>query len=390
MGSENLNMNYRTFGKTGLQVSSLGFGCMRLPVMGKDHALIDEAHATKMIHLAIDQGVNYFDTAYPYHSDSFSTPGSSEPFLAKALKNGYREKVYLATKLPCWLVESREDMDSLLEKQLARLETDCIDFYLLHSLNQKTWNKMLALDVIDFLERALSEGKIRYAGFSYHDELPLFREIVDAYDWSFCQIMYNYFDEHFQAGREGLNYAAERDMGVVAMEPLRGGALVNGLPEESRKILKEAEPLRSEVEWAFRWLWQQSGVHVVLSGMSHLDHVEENLALADVVSSPGWTHKDARAIEEAREIILKLQRVNCTQCGYCLPCPEGVNIPRNFALCNDHHMLHDPAAKNRYFGLLSEAERASNCVQCGICEDQCPQHIPIRAELGHVVDLFES
>jgi predicted aldo/keto reductase-like oxidoreductase len=383
-------MNYRTFGKTGLQVSSLGFGCMRLPVMGKDHALIDEAHATKMIHLAIDQGVNYVDTAYPYHSDSFSTPGSSEPFLAKALKNGYRENVYLATKLPCWLAESREDMDRLLDEQLARLETDCIDFYLLHSLNQKTWKKMLALDVIDFLERALSDGKIRYAGFSYHDELPLFREIVDAYDWSFCQIMYNYFDEHFQAGREGLDYAAERNLGVVAMEPLRGGALVNGLPEESRKILKQTEPLRSEVEWAFRWLWQQSGVHVVLSGMSHLDHVEENLALADVVSSAGWTHKDARAIEEAREIILKLQRVNCTQCGYCLPCPEGVNIPRNFALCNDHHMLHDPAAKNRYFGLLSEAERASNCVQCGICEDQCPQHIPIRAELGHVVDLFES
>jgi len=383
-------MEYRTFGKTGLQVSALGFGCMRFPVLEKDHTRIDEAHATRMIHLAIDQGVNYFDTAYPYHSDNFSKPGSSEPFLAKALKKGYRKKVYLATKLPCWLVESRKDMDRLLEEQLARLETDYIDFYLLHSLNQKTWNKMLGFGVLEFLESALKEGKIRYAGFSYHDELPLFKEIVDAYGWSFCQIMYNYFDEHFQAGREGLDYAAERNLGVVAMEPLRGGALVNGLPEESRKILKQAEPLRSEVEWAFRWLWKQPGVTVVLSGMSHLDHVEENLSLADAVSTAGWTPKDARAVEEAREIILKLQRVNCTHCGYCLPCPEGVNIPRNFALCNDHHMLHDPAAKNRYFGLLSDAERASNCVECGICEEQCPQHIPIRAELGHVVDLFES
>jgi predicted aldo/keto reductase-like oxidoreductase len=383
-------MNYRILGKTGLQVSTLGFGCMRFPVVNKDHTRIDEAHATQMIHLAIDQGVNYFDTAYPYHSDNFSRPGSSEPFLAKALKNGYREKVYVATKLPCWLAESRKDLDRLLEEQLARLETDCIDLYLLHALNRKTWDKMLGFGVLDFLESALKAGKIRFAGFSYHDELPLFKEIVDAYDWSFCQIMYNYFDEHFQAGREGLDYAVERNMGVVAMEPLRGGALVNGLPEESRTILKEAEPGRSEVEWAFRWLWKQSGVTVALSGMSHLDQVKENLALANAVSTAGWTHKDARAIEKAREIIFKLQRVNCTSCGYCLPCPEGVNIPRNFSLCNDHHMLHDPAAKNRYFGLLSEAERASNCVQCGICEEQCPQHIAIQAELGHVVDLFES
>jgi len=383
-------MKYRTFGKTGLQVSALGFGCMRFPVVDKDHTRIDEAHATKMIHLAIERGVNYFDTAYPYHSDNFSKPGSSEPFLAKALKNGYREKVFLATKLPCWLAESRQDMDRLLEEQLTRLETDCIDFYLLHALNQKTWKKMISLDVIDFMDRALGDGKIRYAGFSYHDELPLFKEIVDAYDWSFSQIMYNYFDEDFQAGREGLKHVAEKNMGVVAMEPLRGGALVQGLPEESRKILKEADPSRSEVEWAFRWLWNHPELSVVLSGMSHIEHVKENLALWEAVSTAGWTHEDAGAIEEARGYILKLQRVNCTSCGYCLPCPEGVNIPRNFALCNDHHMLHDPAAKNRYFGLLSETERASNCVQCGICEDQCPQHIPIRAELEHVVDLFTS
>jgi len=383
-------MKYRTFGETGIQVSALGFGCMRLPVIDKNNTRIDEAQATEMIHHAISQGINYFDTAYPYHSESFSKPGNSEPFLANALKNGYREKVYLATKLPCWLVESREDMDRFLDEQLARLDTDRIDFYLLHSLNQSTWDKMVRNGVIDFLDSALKAGKISYAGFSYHDELPLFKEIVDAYNWTFCQIMYNYFDENFQAGREGLLYAAEKGMAVVAMEPLRGGSLVDGLPEESRKILKESVPGRTEVDWAFRWLWKQPEVTVLLSGMSHLDHVMENLELANTVSEAPWTEKDARATDQATKVIQKLQRVNCTSCGYCLPCPEGVNIPRNFALCNDHHMLHDPAAKNRYFGLLTEVERASNCVQCGLCEEQCPQHIPIRAELGHVVDLFES
>ena len=287
-------------------------------------------------------------------------------------------------------MESREDMDKYLDEQLKRLETDYIDFYLLHALNRKSWTKMTELGAKDFLDKALKTGKIRYAGFSYHDDLELFKEVVDAYDWSFCQIMYNYFDEHFQAGKEGLDYAAKKNLGVVAMEPLRGGSLVNGLPEKSRAILKEAEADRSEVDWAFRWLWKQPEVTVVLSGMSHMDHVRENIELTNTVSEAPWTEKDAVAVKESTRVIQKLQRVNCTACNYCMPCPEGVNIPRNFELCNDHHMLHDPAAKNRYFGLLSEAERASNCVQCGLCEEQCPQHIAIRAELGHVVDLFEG
>lgn len=383
-------MIYRTFGSTGIQVSALGFGCMRLPLIDKDNSHINEKLAKEMIHHAIDQGVNYFDTAYPYHSESFSKPGASEPFLAKALKGGYREKIFLATKLPCWLVESREDMDHLLDEQLARLETDYIDFYLLHALNKGTWKKMLDFGVLEFLDTALKKGKIRYPGFSYHDELPLFKEIVDSYNWTFCQIMYNYFDENFQAGREGLLYAAKRDIAVVAMEPLRGGALVNGLPKDSRRALKDAEPKRTEVDWAFRWLWKQPEVTVVLSGMSLLDHVKENIKLANTVSEAIWSEKDERAIKEATAIIQKLQRVNCTACSYCMPCPEGVDIPRNFALCNDFHMLHDAAAKNRYFGLLSETQRASNCIECGLCEEQCPQHIPIRAELGHVVDLFEN
>ncbi|MEN8202841.1 MAG: aldo/keto reductase [Bacteroidota bacterium] len=381
-------MQYRTFGKTGLQISALGFGCMRFPVIDKDPTRIDEEQATKMMHHAIEQGVNYFDTAYPYHAPDFSQSGSSEPFLAKALKNGLREKVCLATKLPSWLVQAPEDMERYLDEQLTRLETDYIDFYLLHGLNRSTWDKLRAFGALDFLSKAIDDGKIRYAGFSFHDEIGLFKEIVDAYDWSMCQIMYNYYDEDFQAGREGLIYAAERNLAVVAMEPLRGGALVSGLPKEAREILNASAPGRSEVDWALGWLWNHPEVSVVLSGMSHMDHVSENLKLADRFSHEQWAPEDDAAVAHATLLIKKLQKVNCTSCGYCLPCPEGVNIPRNFSLCNDHHMLSDPSAKYRYFRLLGEVERASNCVRCGTCVEKCPQQIAIPDELEHVAGLF--
>lgn len=383
-------MQYRTFGKTGLEISALGFGCMRFPVIDQNPTRIDEEKATQMIHQAIEQGVNYLDTAYPYHATDFSKPGNSEPFLAKALKNGFREKVYLATKLPCWLVESPGDMERYLDEQLARLETDYLDFYLLHALNRNTWDKMHKLGALEFLSKAIEVGKIRYAGFSFHDHLDLFKEIVDAYDWSMCQIMYNYFDEHFQAGREGLEYASRRNLAVVAMEPLRGGALVNGLPEEAGKILQAAAPGRSKVEWALGWLWNQPDVSVVLSGMSDPTHVIENLKLAENFSHGPWTMEDDKTIRRASHVIKELEKVPCTSCGYCLPCPEGVNIPRNFELYNDYHMLKDPAAKTRYFGLLSEAQRASNCVACGICLEKCPQQIAIPDEMVQVSEQFEG
>ena len=381
-------MIYRDFGNTGLKVSALGFGCMRFPLLGKDNRVIDEAHATRMVHHAIEKGVNYFDTAYPYHAENFSKAGESEPFLGRALKNGYREKIYLASKLPCWLVESREDMERILNEQLARLETDFIDFYLLHALNRISWKKMLSFGVLDFLNDALRDEKIRHAGFSFHDELDLFKEIVDAYDWSFCQIMYNYFDEDFQAGAEGLKYASEKGLGVLAMEPLRGGTLVHGLPEEAGRILEEAVPGRSKVDWALRWLWKQPEVAVVLSGMSHMDQLSENLELTVRAASASWNSHDAETLRKVRQVILKLQKVNCTACGYCLPCPHGVNIPRNFSLCNDHHMLNDPAARARYYSLLGEKERASACIACGECLEKCPQQIAIPDELQEVADLF--
>jgi predicted aldo/keto reductase-like oxidoreductase len=382
-------MKYRLFGNTGKKVSSLGFGCMRLPVIGKDSTRIDLEKAAGMLHFAIDQGVNYVDTAYPYHTDDFSRGGASEPFLGKALKNGYRDRVYLATKLPSWLVHSREDMDRYLEEQLQRLDTGHIDCYLLHALNRKSWDRLLKHGALEFLDEAIRGGKIGYAGFSFHDDLTLFREVVDAYDWTLCQIQYNYFDEDFQAGRQGLAYAADRGLAAVIMEPLRGGSLVNKLPAEAREIFREAMPERSPVEWALRWIWSQPGVSTVLSGMSDPDQVRENLELAENVSEEGWTQNDAVAIANVNQIIGKLQRVDCTTCGYCMPCPEGVNIPRNLSLYNDHHVFRDPAAGFRYRMVLSEVERASNCIQCGECEDKCPQLIPIMAELENVADLFK-
>jgi predicted aldo/keto reductase-like oxidoreductase len=383
-------MKYRTFGKTGLQISALGFGLMRLPFIGQDMSRIDEEQALEMALYAIDHGVNYFDTAYPYHTTDFSKGGSSEPFLGKVLKQIDRDKVYIATKLPSWIIQTRKDMDKYLDEQLDRLGTDYIDFYLLHGLNRVMWGNLLRNQVFEFLNSAISSGKIHYAGFSFHDEVDLFKEIVDAYDWTFCQIQYNYFDEHFQAGREGLDYAAGKDLAVVVMEPLRGGSLAGRLPEEANQIFREADSDRSAVEWALRWVWRHPEVSVVLSGMTHLDHVKENVALAENISESAWTDKDSDVIKKAAQIIHDLQRVNCTACGYCLPCPNGVNIPRNFALCNDHYVFHDPAAKLRYGMFLSEAERASNCIQCGDCEEHCPQQISIRDELEHVVELFEA
>lgn len=383
-------MKYRTFGKTGLQISALGFGCMRLPVIDRDRSRIDEKRAMELVHLAIDGGINYFDTAYPYHGRDFSSGGFGEPFLARAIKKADRKNIHIATKLPSWLVDTRKDMDRFLDEQLERLDTEYIDFYLLHAIKRSLWEKLLDMGVLEFLDSAVKTGKIRHAGFSFHDDLTLFKEIVDAYDWSVCQIQYNYFDEDYQAGRAGLEYAAERNIAVVVMEPLRGGLLVKDLPAETKKIFKETASERSAVEWAFRWLWDQPGVSTILSGMSNLDQMNENLELAEHVSEAPWTEKDRDAVRNAKRIINDLQKVNCTTCGYCMPCPEGVDIPFNLALSNDHHIFNDPGAKFRYKMVLGESERASSCIRCGECLDKCPQQIPIPDELEHVSDLFEA
>lgn len=377
-------MLYRKFGPTNEEISVLGFGCMRFPIMnGKDDE-IDEEKATKMLQYAIDQGVNYVDTAYPYHG------GMSEPFVGKALKGGYREKVYLATKLPSWLIKTREDMDYYLNEQLKRLQTDHIDFYLVHALNQERWQNLKALNVFEFLDAALADGRIKYAGFSFHDELPLFKEIVDAYDWTFCQIQYNYLDEAYQAGKEGLAYAASRGLGIIVMEPLLGGKIATNIPKDIQTVWNQATVKKSPVEWALRFLWDDPRIGIVLSGMSDMPQVVENIEIAHKATPNTLTDEEQNLIEQVKKIYKSRIKVNCTNCRYCMPCPAGVDIPGSFTHFNNAFMFDDvPSVKKQYHTFIKEEKRASKCIACKKCEEVCPQHIAISDRLKEVVHTFE-
>lgn len=377
-------MLYRKLGKTGEMVSILGYGCMRLPVIDGNPESIDEKKAIRLVRYAIDHGVNYIDSAYSYHS------GMNEVFLGKALKDGYREKVHLATKLSCKRVNCKEDMDRFLNEQLEKLRTDCIDFYLLHAVKQSYWEKMKKFGVIDFLERARAAGKIKYTGFSFHDEPDVFKEVVDAYPWDLCQIQFNYLDENFQAGIEGLKYAAEKGLAVVIMEPLRGGNLASKVPEEAKKVWDIAEVKRTPAEWAFRYLWDYPEISVVLSGMSEMEHLKENLRIAEQGYPNSLSSEEKSLISEVSEIYRSRIKVNCTNCKYCMPCPSGVNIPRNLSYLNDVFMLDDMEnAKFQYGVLLLPEEKAGNCIECGECEEVCPQNIKIRKMLKEVREKFE-
>ncbi|MDR3287817.1 MAG: aldo/keto reductase [Peptococcaceae bacterium] len=383
-------MLYRNYGKTNESVSILGFGCMRLPVLDGNPVKIDEKKALPMLRYAIDAGVNYVDTAYPYHGTGMESGGASEPFVAKALKDGYRARVKLATKLPSWLIKTRSDMDAYLNRQLERLETDHIDFYLVHSLNQDYWPVLKAAGIHEFLDQALSDGRIRYAGFSFHDQLGLFKEIVDDYDWSFCQIQYNYLDENYQAGREGLRYAAEKGLGLAIMEPLRGGHLAN-LPPAIQTVMEQNAIQRTPVEWALRWVWNHPEVSVALSGMGAMEQVVENVRIAQTATASSFTAPETAVIDRVKQLFKEKTRVPCTACGYCMPCPVGINIPACFALYNDDWMHEGPPAtrKSRYQNLTATSALASQCAACGQCESHCPQSLPIREELKQVAALFE-
>jgi predicted aldo/keto reductase-like oxidoreductase len=368
---------YRKFGKTKREVSVLGFGCMRLPLLQEgDQSSIDFGKAKEMVRYAIDKGVNYIDTAYPYHG------GKSEIFVAEALKDGYREKVYLATKLPSWLVRSREDMDRLLGEQLEKLQTDYIDFYLVHSLHKETWSTLKECGVFDFLDKALASGKIKYAGFSFHDDLATFKEIVDAYDWSFCQIQYNYMDEKHQAGTEGMEYAAAKGLGIVIMEPVRGGALAGPkVPPQVKQLFAEYETKKSAAAWALRWVWNHPEVSVALSGMSTFEQVAENVATAGKGLADSLGPEDLALIDKARQIYNSKVKVPCTGCAYCMPCPNGLNIPGCFTLYNNYAVF---GSRWQYDSDLDESEKAHNCIECGLCEEACPQAIPIRQKLKEI------
>ncbi|MCB2341719.1 aldo/keto reductase [Clostridium estertheticum] len=380
-------MLYRKFGKTNEMVSALGFGCMRLPIIpGGNQSQIDEEKSMKLVRFAIDEGVNYIDTAYPYHGTGMGSSGASEPFVAKVLKDGYREKVKLATKLPSWLIKTREDMDKFLNEQLERLETDSIDFYLVHALNVDTWATLKTLGISEFLDAAIKDGRIKYAGFSFHDKLPLFKEIVDYYDWSFCQIQYNYLDEDFQAGTEGLRYASQKGLGITIMEPLRGGKLAANLPKEAINVFDKADVKRTPVDWALSWVWNHPEVSVILSGMNEMKQIVENIKTANMAKVNSLTDEELKIVSKVKTVIEEKVKVSCTACEYCMPCPAGVNIPKNFTFYNNHFMFDK---EENYSLAVPNKERASNCIECGKCETHCPQGILIRAELKNVKALFE-
>lgn len=367
-------MKYRKIGDC--EVSALGFGCMRLPVIDNNQSKIDEAVAERMLHYAIEQGVNYVDTAWPYHNEN------SEPFVGKALQDGWRDRVHLATKLPSWAIQSTADMDKYLNEQLKRLQTDCIEFYLLHSLKSDWWEKLWNLGALEFLGRAIEDGRIRYAGFSFHDELSTFKKIVDAYVWTFCQIQYNYMDENHQAGTEGLNYAVNKGISVIVMEPLRGGKLTKRVPDDIRAFMNKSNIDRTPAELALRWVWDKPDVSLVLSGMSTMDQVVENCRVANESEPKSLTADELVIIEKIRDLYLERTQVPCTECGYCLPCPEGVDIPGIFRLYNDLHIYQDEQWAQVSYGMfVPEGEKASNCTECGQCEEACPQDIPVIEKL---------
>jgi predicted aldo/keto reductase-like oxidoreductase len=365
-------MQYRKFGKLDWKVSALGFGCMRLPTLGGDSANIDEPEATRMLHTAIDHGVNYIDTAYSYHG------GNSERFVGRMLQGGYRQKVRLATKLPCWKIESADDFTKYLNEQLEKLQTDHIDFYLLHGLHQERWNKMRDLGALSWAEKAIADGRIGHLGFSFHDKYPVLQEIIDASDmWTFCQIQYNYMDIENQAGTKGLRYAASKGLAVVVMEPLLGGKLVNP-PESVQAIWDTASVRRTPADWALQWLWNQPEVSVVLSGMSTLQQVKENIASASASGVNTLPEPSLALFDQVRARYNELCPIPCTKCEYCLPCPNGVDIPRIFAAYNEGMMYDKPDVMRQWYKQWIPAEnQASACLECLECEEKCPQSIPI-------------
>lgn len=367
-------MQYRN-DKYGKPVSILGYGCMRFSKKGNSID-IDKAEAEVMA--AIRQGVNYLDTAYIY-------PGSEAAVGEILERNHCRDKVAIATKLPQYLIKSEAALDKYFNEQLARLKTDYIDYYLMHMLTDiAAWEKLKKLGILQWIEKKKSEGKIRNLGFSYHGNTDMFLEILEDYDWDFCQIQYNYMDEHSQAGRKGLQAAAKKGIPVIIMEPLRGGKLVDLLPEKAKKIIADNPRKRTPAEWAFRWLWSQPEVTCVLSGMNSEEMVQENVRIASEVQLHEFSDEDFKMIEEVKAAINKNTKVGCTACAYCMPCPKGIDIPTAFRCYNQMYTENKRSGRLEYLQIVAlqkEMSDIGNCVECGKCEMHCPQHIEIRKKL---------
>ncbi len=378
-------MLYRKFGKLNWDVSVLGFGAMRLPLLDNNPAHVDEEESVKMIRYAIDHGVNYVDTAYPYHQ------GSSEVAVGKALKNGYRQKIKLATKMPVFLVQTAADFDRLFNEQLHRLDTDKVDLYLMHGIHRDCWPKVRDLGVLAWAEKRMSEGRIGHLGFSFHDDYATFQNFIGDYDnWTFCQFQYNYLDENYQAGTAGLKYAAAKGLAVVIMEPLRGGGLTTTPPPAIVKIWESAPQKRSLAEWGLRWVWNHPEVSVVLSGMTKMEQVKENIAIAEHALPNSLTARELSLINRVQEAFHGLIPIPCTSCRYCMPCAQGVNIPRIFTLYNEavaYGTLKD--CRMRYTGYRDQ-QHADWCIECGECVEKCPQHIEIPEWLKKAHTLLKA
>ena len=367
-------MEKRKMEKLGIETSLLGFGCMRFPVTAEGK--IDEPEAEKMLDKAIAAGVNYIDTAYPYHN------GESEPFVGKALKKYDRSSLYLATKLPCWSVERLEDVDRIFNEQLSRLQTDYIDFYLLHALEKKRFDKMVELGVVKRLEELKAEGKIKYLGFSFHDDYETFERIISYREWDFCQIQLNYMDTEIQAGLKGYRLAEEKGIPMVIMEPVKGGSLA-AFAEDITGMFRELKPEASVASFALRWVGTLPNIKVILSGMSTMEQVEDNLATFSPFEP--LSEKESETIDNIVKLINSRVQNGCTGCRYCMPCPAGVDIPGNFSVWNTYHMYQNyNMVKGRWERGLGEEKQAKNCIKCGKCEKACPQKLNIREDLERV------
>lgn len=379
-------MKYRNFGRLDWEVSALGFGAMRLPIVDNDVANIDAPEAIRMIRYAIDKGVSYLDTAYLYHRRN------AECLVGKALRNGYRSKIKLATKMPTWLIKSQEDMDKYLDEQLGKLQIRQIDFYLLHGLNSERWRELAQLNVLKWLEKKQDEGKIVHIGFSFHDEYAVFKKIIEDYTgWTLCQIQYNYVDSEYQAGTQGLRYAASKGLAVVIMEPIAGGRLAMKQPSEIEAIWNRADTRRTAADWALQWVWNHPEVSVALSGMSTMEQVRQNVESADHSGSNTLTGKELQLIDQVTAKYKEFGFIACTSCRYCMPCPEGVNIPEIISYYNEYFKRdRDDEVKKKYWEHVTPESQAKRCKRCAKCEELCPQKLAIRDVISRATWIFEE
>lgn len=366
-------MQYRKMGKLGIEVSAFGIGCMRFPMVTNEEGkrVVDQELANKIIHTAIENGVNYLDTAYVY-SDR-----QAEKVLGIALQGGWREKVYVATKLPIWDCHKPEDLNRLYEEQRTNLQVDCIDFYLVHALNRDQWHRMRDLGVREFLTDLKAQGKIKYACFSFHDNYDAFEEIINDYDWDMCQIQFNYMDINNQATIKGVELAGEKNIPIVIMEGLLGGRLAN-VPDTVQAVFDSYPEKRSAVEWAFRWLCNFPQVGTVLSGVTNMEQTMDNLAIFDRTGVGIMSQEELAIVDKAREEYLRRTKVGCTGCRYCMPCPCGVDIPAVFGTWNEAFKYNTNIADNgHYRRMVNDGKGADQCVECGACMEMCPQQLNI-------------